>query len=101
MNVVRFLCALTVLAALSLADAADANQGAPVYARGPSFRHGGARGFHGGVGFYGYPGFFAPPVITGSYYARPYPYHFDYYRWRYSAPPAPVQAPCAEAPAPY
>lgn len=43
------------------------------------------------------PGFFGPPVVAGSWYARPYPYHFDYYRHRWGAPaPAgPPECPCA------
>jgi hypothetical protein len=50
------------------------------------------RGGYGGVpGYGGYGGFyapyFAPPVIAGSWYERPYPYHFDYYRNRWGAGP--------------
>lgn len=47
--------------------------------------------YHGGYFFPAYP---APPVVTGSWYARPYPHHFDYYRWRYNSPP-PADCPCA------
>jgi hypothetical protein len=37
---------------------------------------------------YGYGGFFdpyvvAPPIVAGTWYQRPYPYHFDYYRYRW------------------
>jgi hypothetical protein len=58
---------------------------------------------------YGY-GFYQPyisPVIAGSWYARPYPYHFDYYRNRWGGGPNGYQGgttsdcPCAaDAPAP-
>jgi hypothetical protein len=41
---------------------------------------------YGPAGYgYGY-GFFQPyvsPVVVGSWYARPYPYHFDYFRGRW------------------
>lgn len=46
---------------------------------------------------YGY-GWFAPPIYAGSWFQRPYPYHFDYYRWRYAplmqAAPLPHECPC-------
>jgi hypothetical protein len=48
-------------------------------------------------------GFFAPPVVAGSWYARPYPYHFDYYRHRWGGQPEaamPPDCPCATEPAP-
>lgn len=59
-------------------------------------RGGGAYGYgwaHPGVPF----GFVAPPVIAGSWYARPYPYHFDYYRYRWGGAAAAPQndCPCA------
>ena len=47
----------------------------------------------GGFGFGGYFG--QQPFIAGSWYARPYPYHFDYYRWRYSTPQPTTSCPCA------
>ena len=47
-----------------------------------SFANPGGNGFGG---FYN-PYFFAPPIIAGSWYQRPYPYHFDYYRSRWGAP---------------
>jgi len=50
-----------------------------------------------------YPGYYYPKAISGSWYQRPYPYHFDFYKGRYSARSAtsggqPVRAdgPCAE-----
>lgn len=48
-------------------------------------------GWHGGYGpsWSGGYGF----GYAGSWYARPYPYHFDYYRHRWGAPPAP-ECPC-------
>jgi hypothetical protein len=41
--------------------------------------------YNGGYGYgYGfYPPYYFSPVIAGTWYARPYPYHFDYYRWRW------------------
>jgi hypothetical protein len=42
---------------------------------------------HGGYGGFYDPYFFSPPVIAGSWYQRPYPYHFDYYRYRWGGPP--------------
>ncbi|MGI9427740.1 MAG: hypothetical protein ACR2NM_03700 [Bythopirellula sp.] len=53
-------------------------------------RHVGHRGHFGGFGFRPFQ-----PTVAGSWYARPYPYHFDYYRWRYSVPPQPQDCPCA------
>jgi hypothetical protein len=84
---------------------------APVYQRDREIAfvnagHGG-HGHHGGGGYggslgygvpYAYP-WIAPQVYAGTWYERPYPYHFDYYRMRYSSPPiqqiAP-ECPCAE-----
>jgi len=60
---------------------------------------------HGGPGYgYGYYQPYISPVIAGSWYARPYPYHFDYYRNRwgggqngYQGQPAPAaDCPCAD-----
>lgn len=46
-----------------------------------------------------YPGYYRyQPVIAGSWYTRPYPHHFDYYRSRYSTPQR-SDCHCAEAPA--
>lgn len=56
------------------------------------------------VRYGGYYGGFFPyqqPAIAGSWYARPYPHHFDYYRQRYSGPQQPsVECPCAEVATP-
>lgn len=92
----RSILAILVACALAATEVEGGEQAGPVYQRG---RQGESRGGwgHGGGGrpgyggYYGYGGYFSPPVVTGSWYARPYPYHFDYYRWRYSAPP---QTPC-------
>jgi hypothetical protein len=50
------------------------------------------------------PGFynpwFAPQAFVGTWYERPYPHHFDYYRWRSNTAAAPMptlDCPCAEA----
>ncbi|MEM9658375.1 MAG: hypothetical protein AAF961_08445, partial [Planctomycetota bacterium] len=39
-----------------------------------------------GLGFGFAAPFYQPPVVSGFYYERPYPYHFDYYRSRWGAP---------------
>jgi hypothetical protein len=73
---------------------------------------GGSYGWSGGYGGYGYgynffPPYYYPPVYAGSWYARPYPYHFDYYRYRWSgnqmgdpnaAAPADRECPCDAEP---
>ena len=101
---------LAVVASLAACAPAALAQDAgpmPAYAR---MRHGAdhwnARGGHGGGHWgpgYGYGGFYQPPIVTGSWDARPYPYHFDYYRHRWGgeagaegAQPAPANCPCAE-----
>ena len=93
-------CAILLACALLLPLAAPAfgNEEGGTYQR--QRMHGGRRGFHGG-GHFGHPwyGGFYQPQVFGSWYARPYPYHFDYYRWRYSAPPPhPVDPPCTPIP---
>ncbi len=78
---------------------------APVYQRNREIAfvngyHGG-HGHLGGGGYGGYTVFgipygnpwFAPQVYAGTWYERPYPYHFDYYRMRYSSPPIQEIAP--------
>lgn len=37
-------------------------------------------------GWYYPGGWYAPQTYAGSWYQRPYPSHFDYYRWRYQTP---------------
>jgi hypothetical protein len=61
------------------------------HARGGGYGHA-----HGGDGYgYGYFQPYAAPIVTGSWYARPYPYHFDYYRHRWGGDmPAPATADC-------
>lgn len=60
-------------------------------------------GFHYGQGGfangYGYYQPYISQVIAGSWYARPYPYHFDYFRGRWNGPAnTPVgDCPCAES----
>jgi hypothetical protein len=108
--------ALVCLAALSgLAATAPAQEplAAPTYsrtrmgaedwqARGGNYAHGYGRGGHGWGG-----GFFQPyisPVIASSWYQRPYPYHFDYFRGRWDGGqanyggevPPPGYCPCDE-----
>ncbi len=78
---------------------------APTYSRmraGADDWH--ARGGGYGPGYPGYGagyGYFQPyvsPVIAGSWYARPYPHHFDYFRdrWNGSASELQQECPCAE-----
>jgi hypothetical protein len=84
-----------LIAVLMLAPVAARGQ-APAYqrtrggagdwqARGGHAQH--WRGPSGGYGGFYDPYFAAPPIIAGSYYQRPYPYHFDYYRNRWGGAP--------------
>ncbi len=91
--------------ALLLAAAFIAVTAAPARAQGPAApyqrvrsgaddwqtRGGGSQNwrgrFHGGYGGIYNPYYVAPPVVVGSYYQRPYSYHFDYFRDRWGAPP--------------
>jgi hypothetical protein len=49
----------------------------------------GGHGWNRGNGNYGYGGGFYQPyyagVFSNSWYERPYPYHFDYYKYRWGA----------------
>jgi hypothetical protein len=81
------------LLALALIVATPVSGQAPVYQRmrtdarhpdsRPGYHHSRRGGFdpHAYGNFYG--GYFAPPLVVGSYYQRPYPHHFDYYRYRW------------------
>jgi hypothetical protein len=94
------LLAVLALAAISAAPAVAQDAAmAPTYqrlrsgagdwhGRGGHNQHwrGGGGGFGGGFGGF-YNPFFAPPIVTGSWYERPYPYHFDYYRQRWGGSP--------------
>ena len=84
---------------------AEAQDGAaaPTYSRmrmgADDWNARGGRWVPGGYGGYGGYGYFPPyvsPVVAGTWYARPYPYHFDYYRMRWGgaeqAPPG--DCPC-------
>jgi hypothetical protein len=88
-----------LLVALAIAPAAQAQgpPSAPVYqrmrmgadqwpTRGGMNGYGRGLGFGSGFGGFFNPYLFAPPIIAGSWYQRPYPYHFDYYRYRWGAP---------------
>src|SRR6188474_1474235 len=44
-------------------------------------------GYGGGYGGFYNPYFAPPPIVAGSWYERPYPYHFDYYRQRWGGAP--------------
>lgn len=62
----------------------------------------------GGFNPYFYGHGFSGPIVQGSWYQRPYPYHFDYYRHRWGGPDqAPqgqmmpvAECPCLAAPPP-
>ena len=84
----------TLLALPSTAPAQDSLL-APTYSRmrtGADDWHARGGGYVHGQGDFGYGyGYYRPyisPVVAGSWYARPYPYHFDYFRgrWDRSAP---------------
>lgn len=88
---------LSVLLTLQLVPMAVGEEVAPVYQRDRGFPQAGSNwGFPGGYPFgIGYGFGFPPQVYGGSWYQRPYPYHLDYFRWRYSTPPVEVNAaPC-------
>lgn len=95
--VLGFLCAMTVVALC-----ADANETeSPIYQRqrqgawyGGGMHPGAAMSYAGGPHFPGHAHHgwnryhrFQGGFIAGSWYARPYPYHFDYYRALYSGQP--------------
>lgn len=97
------LAALVAATPLGLAPAAMAQDGvmAPTYSRTRSgVENWQARGPGHGQRGYGY-GFYQPnyqqPIVAGSWYQRPYPYHFDYYRYRWGGG-APEQAPITDCP---
>jgi hypothetical protein len=57
------------------------------HARGGYLTHGQPAGYGFGGLYNPYVNpYFAPPLVFGSYYQRPYPYHFDYYRGRWNSP---------------
>jgi hypothetical protein len=86
---IRTLTSAIVLAALGVLEAhAQPGAMAPAYSRMRT----GADDWHGRGGGYGYgynffPPYYYPPVYAGSWYSRPYPYHFDYYRYRWNGNP--------------
>ncbi len=102
--------AITLAAIAYSVPSANAQNGvmAPNYSRtrtGADDWHarGGGNGWVHGNGSYGngynyYQPYYSP-VIAGSWYARPYPYHLDYYRYRWGGAaqtPAPLEdCPCA------
>jgi len=100
-----FLCLLFALAFLVNGPQGYAEGEVPTYQRQ---RHG-SRGGHPGQHMpgwqhsgYVWPGFgggFINTAYAGTWYQRPYPYHFDYYRGRFNAPHANgnnVDCPCAQ-----
>jgi hypothetical protein len=96
-----------LIAVLALAPVAVRGQ-APAYqrtrggagdwqTRGSQAQH--WRGASGGYGGFYNPYFAAPPIVAGSYYERPYPYHFDYFRDRWAVQqPAGLMEPQLVAP---
>jgi hypothetical protein len=88
---------------MSASTTAWANEEGGTYQR--QRMNGGQRGYYGGGFQGGHPrwgGGFYQPTVVGSWYQRPYPHHFDYFRRRYNGPPAPVPVdyPCVESPTP-
>ena len=89
----------------SRASAQEAGM-APVYSRtrGGDMRGGPVAPGRSHVPGYGYGyGYYQPyvsPYIVSNWYARPYPYHFDYFRGRWEGRAAGVaeDCPCAEQP---
>jgi hypothetical protein len=94
-SVLIVACALL----LPVATLASANEGEIVYQRqrmpgelyvyhvilgGQGFGHPGFGGFHnpwfGGFHNPGFGGFHRSPQVSGSWHARPYPTHLDYFR---------------------
>jgi hypothetical protein len=69
---------------------------------GGSWRGLGAIGGAYGAGYGGYFNpFFPPPFVAGTWYERPYPYHFDYYQSRWGMGRGPMGAemmPISECP---
>ena len=100
------LATIVALAPCAASTGAAQEMMAPTYSR----TRGGAgdwqsRGWHGGGGWgwgggYSFvPPFYPQPIVTGSYYQRPYPYHFDYFRHRWGGEQPPAQdCPCAAEP---
>jgi hypothetical protein len=100
-----FLLACALL--MSTSSFACANEEGGTYQR--QRISGGERGNYGGGfqgGYYGghswWGGGFYQPTVVGSWYQRPYPHHFDYFRRRNNGPstPSPVDYPCVESPTP-
>jgi hypothetical protein len=99
---------LSAVGALPLTAPAQDMAAAPTYERvrrgADDWQFRGGRHGHGygGSGYnYGYFQPYISPIIAGSWYARPYPYHFDYFRDRWGGTqvaPA-VDCPCAQTPA--
>src|SRR6185295_17820427 len=93
-----FVAALLVQGATALAQGP---MNAPPYQRlrmgspqmpAGSWSAGRRGGGYGGYGGYYNPYFASYPIVTGTWYQRPYPYHFDYYKYRWGTTP-PMVAP--------
>jgi hypothetical protein len=88
----RFTLVIAAILLTAPCSRAEAQTPAAPYQRlRPGAEAWGARGgnphaWSGGVGAYGgfVAPFFTPPIVAGSWYERPYPYHFDYYQRRWS-----------------
>lgn len=87
---------LTAILLLAIAPGVAAQAPAAPYQRmrtgadSWSARGGLSNSWRGGPGGWGggfYAPFFTPPIVAGSWYERPYPYHFDYYRHRWGGSP--------------
>ena len=95
------ICALVVSGFDSLANAEGAPATYQRRSRGAMHGRHMAGWQHPGFGYgwaTGWGGFYNQ-AFAGSWYQRPYPYHFDYYKNRFNGPPAgmmPPLYPCVE-----
>ncbi|MEM8947227.1 MAG: hypothetical protein AAGD11_18785 [Planctomycetota bacterium] len=104
LRIAAIVLALVPICALDLASAQT--RPAAVYARQrPAFRPTPRPPFSGSGlqnpaavhAGWGYGGFGYQPFVAGSWYARPYPYHLDYFGVRSRAEPAAQPCPCEQA----
>lgn len=98
----------SIVCALALAASALAGQASEP--AGPVYQRQSMGGWYGG--WYGQGGNYRSSrgsngryyqQSSGNWFVRPYPYHFDYYKWRYNVPPispATADCPCMVEPAP-
>jgi len=94
----RIAVTILLVSFFAVAEVSSGETSGPVYQRersGDSGRrcapvgaaHGMNRHYYSNAGF-------RSTQVYGSWYQRPHPYHFDYYRWRYSQVPLEPPCPC-------